>query len=62
MSNGPTRTFRSVRKDWQRIYFAWRRVYRIRALLGDVIDRVIDDQVKKFYDEERDEDVAQWDP
>jgi hypothetical protein len=45
-------------KDWRRIYFAWRRVYRIRALLGDVIDSVIDDQVKKFYDE----DGAQWDP
>ena len=49
-------------KDWRRIYFAWRRVYRIRALLGDVIDRVIDDQVKKFHDEEHDEDGAQWDP
>ena len=49
-------------KDWRRIYFAWRRVYRIRALLGDVIDRVIDDQVKKFHDEEHDEDGTQWDP
>jgi hypothetical protein len=27
-----------------------------------VIDRVIDDHVKKFHDEEHDEDVAQWDP
>ncbi|MGA8834747.1 MAG: hypothetical protein WB538_03865 [Candidatus Sulfotelmatobacter sp.] len=49
-------------KDWRRIYFAWRRVYRIRALLGDVIDGVIDDQVKKFHNEEHDQDGAQWDP
>ena len=34
-------------KDWRRIYFAWRRVHMIRGLLCDVIDRVIDDQVKK---------------
>jgi hypothetical protein len=45
-------------KDWRRIYFAWRRVYRIRALLGDVIDGVIDDQIKKLHEE----DGAQWDP
>jgi len=43
--------------DWRRIYFAWRRVYRIRALLGDVIDRVIDDRIKKFHEE----DGADWD-
>lgn len=49
-------------KDWRRIYFAWRRVYRIRALLGDVIDSVIDDQVKKFHDEEHDEGGAKWVP
>jgi len=38
-------------EHWRRVYFAWRRVYRIRALLGDVIDRVIEDQIKKFHDE-----------
>ena len=43
---------------WRRVYFAWRRVYRIRALLGDVIDRVIEDQIKKFHDE----DGGRWDP
>lgn len=45
-------------KDWRRIYFAWRRVYRIRALLGDVIDKLIDDQIKEFYEEQR----GLWDP
>jgi len=45
-------------KDWRRIYFAWRRVYRIRAFLGEVIDRVVDDQIKKFHEE----DGARWDP
>lgn len=45
-------------KDWRRVYFAWRRVYRIRGLLGDVIDRVIDDQIKNFYEEHG----APWDP
>jgi hypothetical protein len=44
--------------DWRRIYFAWRRVYRIRALLVDVIDRVVDDQIKKFHEK----DEARWDP
>lgn len=24
--------------DWRRIYFAWRRVYRVRTLIGDVVD------------------------
>ena len=28
-------------EHWRRVYFAWRRVYRIRVLLGDVIDRAI---------------------
>ena len=45
-------------KDWRRIHFAWRRVYRIRALLGDVIDGVIDDQIKKLHDE----DGGHWNP
>src|ERR1039458_2854457 len=45
-------------KDWRRIYFAWRRVYRIRALLGEVIEKVVDDQINKFHDE----DGARWDP
>jgi len=51
-----------LRTNGHPLYFAWRRVYGIRALLGDVIDRVIDNQVKKFHDEEHDEDGAQWDP
>ena len=38
-------------EHWRRVHFAWRRVYRIRALLGDVVDRVIEDQTKKFHDE-----------
>jgi hypothetical protein len=52
----------SVSTDhWRRVYFAWRRVYRIRALLGDVIDRVIEDQIKKFHDENgRGWDVESW--
>jgi len=43
---------------WRRIYFAWRRVYRIRAFLGEVIDQVIDDRIKEFHDK----DGAHWDP
>ncbi len=43
---------------WGRVYFAWRRVHRIRALLGDVIDKVIEDQIKKFHDE----NGGRWDP
>jgi hypothetical protein len=50
----------SVSTDhWRRVYFAWRRVYRIRELLGDVIDKLIDDQIKTFHDEE---DGNNWDP
>ena len=37
--------------DWRRIYFAWRRVYRIREFLGGVVDRMVDDKIKKFYEE-----------
>jgi len=33
---------------WRRVYFAWRRVYRIRALLGEVIDQLIEDRIKEF--------------
>lgn len=44
--------------DWRRIYFAWRRVYRIRALIGEVVHRVIDDKIKEFYEE----DGRCWDP
>ena len=47
-------------KHWWRVYFAWRRVYRIRGLLGDIIDRVIDDQIKKFRDEHRAWDPKTW--
>lgn len=43
---------------WRRIYFAWRRVYRTRALLGEVIDQVIDDRIREFHDE----DGGHWDP
>ena len=30
---------------------AWRRVHRIRALLGDVIDRMVDNKIREFYEE-----------
>ena len=33
---------------WRRVYFAWRWVYRIRALLGEVIDQLIEDRIKEF--------------
>lgn len=43
----------SVSTDhWRRVYFGWRRVYRIRALLGEVIDQLIEDRIKKFREEE----------
>src|SRR5207245_3047255 len=38
--------------DWRRIYFAWRRVYRVRALIGEVVDGVIDNKIKEFYEEQ----------
>jgi hypothetical protein len=44
--------------DWRRIFFAWRRVYRIRGLIGEIVDRVIEDKIKKFYEE----DGRRWDP
>src|SRR5438270_3386800 len=31
--------------DWRRIYFAWRRVYRVRARIGEVVDGVIDNKI-----------------
>lgn len=43
---------------WRHVYFGWRRVYRIRALLGEVIDQLIKDRIKKF----REEDGASCDP
>ena len=33
-------------------------MYRIRALLGEVIDQVIDDRINEFHDE----NGAHWDP
>jgi len=37
-------------REWRRIYFGWRRVGRIRALLGDqVVDKVIKDVVEGLY-------------
>ena len=44
--------------DWRRIYFAWRRVYRVRALIGEVVDGVIDNKIKEFYEEQG----RSWDP
>jgi len=46
-------------QHWRRVYFAWRRVYRIRSLIGDIVDRAIDHQVKKFFAEH---EAASWEP
>jgi hypothetical protein len=35
-------------EHWRRVFFACHRLYRIRTLLGDVIDRLIEDRIQKF--------------
>src|SRR2546430_10302591 len=44
--------------DWRRIYFAWRRVYRVRALIGGIVARVMDDKIKWVYEQQG----GSWDP
>ena len=38
--------------EWRLICYAWRRVERIRGLIGDdLVDQVIDEQMKALYEE-----------